>query len=163
MNIKSILKAIGLGAAGVGATVADAATGGALTPITSKVIDAISSKIPDPALQAQVQQAATAASEQIQQAEIAYAQNVAVAVNATMQAEAKSTSWLQQDWRPIFGLTAAFVIFNNYIILPYFAHMGLLPVQVPGDVWNIMLAVLGIGALGSGAADVVNANKGNNN
>lgn len=156
MNIKSILKSIGLGAAGAGATVADVATGGALTPITSRVIDAISSKIPDPALQAQVQQAATAAADQIQQAEIAYAQNVAVAVNQTMQAEAKSNSWLQQDWRPIFGLTAALVIFSNYILLPYFAKLGLQPVTVPGDVWNIMLAVLGIGALTSGAAEVKN-------
>jgi len=69
----------------------------------------------------------------------------AAAINATMQAEAKSEHWLQWSWRPLVGLTFTLVILNNYVLMPYlsqYAH----PIDVPAGVWNAMLVVLGAAA-----------------
>src|SRR5207245_9762820 len=38
-------------------------------------------------------------------------------INATMQAEAKSESWMQRSWRPTIGFTFASILINNYILL----------------------------------------------
>lgn len=38
----------------------------------------------------------------------------------TVQAEIKGDSWMQRNWRPIFMLMFAFIVFNNYILVPYF-------------------------------------------
>jgi len=42
------------------------------------------------------------------------------------------------------GYTFAFVIINNYIVLPYFPNIS--PVEIPAGVWTAMLMVLGIAA-----------------
>jgi hypothetical protein len=66
------------------------------------------------------------------------------AVNATMQAEAKSEHWMQWAWRPTIGFTFAAVIINNFILLPYIS--GLVPLLIPGEVWSAMLVILGASA-----------------
>lgn len=68
------------------------------------------------------------------------------AVNSTMQAEAKSEHWLQWSWRPMFGYTGAGILINNYILLPYFAKLGIVPITVPSEVWLMLMAVLGVAA-----------------
>lgn len=68
------------------------------------------------------------------------------AVNATMQAEAKSEHWAQWLWRPTFGFTACAVLVNNYILLPYFKPLGVIPIEVPSEVWIMVMAVLGVAA-----------------
>src|SRR3990167_2847789 len=68
------------------------------------------------------------------------------AVNATMQAEAKSEHWAQWLWRPMIGFTFAGVIINNYIMLPYFVSLGLKPLDIPEGIWSAMLVVLGVAA-----------------
>ena len=75
-----------------------------------------------------------------------YASRQQEAVNATMQAEAKSEHWVQYTWRPIVGFTFAGVIINNYILLPYFIAMGLKSVDIPEGIWSAMLVVLGVAA-----------------
>jgi Holin of 3TMs, for gene-transfer release len=66
-------------------------------------------------------------------------------VNATMRAEAGSTSWLQQDWRPIVGLTFAAMVINNYILLPYLGHYMAIPiVSIPDSLLYAMLSILGV-------------------
>lgn len=67
-------------------------------------------------------------------------------VNATMREEAKSEHWMQWSWRPLIGYTFAGVIINNYILLPYFKGMGLMPIDIPSGIWEAMLIVLGVAA-----------------
>ena len=35
-------------------------------------------------------------------------------------AEAKGESWLQRNWRPVLMLLCVFIVFNNYVLVPYF-------------------------------------------
>ena len=79
---------------------------------------------------------------------------VIVAVNTTMQAEAKSEHWMQWAWRPFFGFTAAGVVIWNYIAAPMF-HYAIIP--IPSDTWNVMLAVLGVTAATRGWEKIVKA------
>ena len=81
------------------------------------------------------------------------------AVNATMQAEAKSEHWMQWSWRPLVGYTFAAVIVNNYILMPYFP--GLQPIVIPSEVWNAMLMVLGVAAATRGWQKIEQARNGN--
>ena len=68
------------------------------------------------------------------------------AINATMQAEAKSEHWMQWAWRPFFGFTGAAILINNYILLPYLVHFGVVVITVPAEVWIMIMAVLGVAA-----------------
>lgn len=88
--------------------------------------------------------------------------DVIKAVNDTMQSEAKSEHWLQWSWRPIVGITFSAVIINNYILLPYFAKTGLQAIQIPSEMWNAMLVVLGVAAGTRGWEKIVNASSGKN-
>lgn len=83
--------------------------------------------------------------------------DVIKAVNDTMQTEAKSEHWLQWSWRPLVGITFSAVIINNYILLPYFAKAGLQAIQIPSEMWNAMLIILGVAAGTRGWEKIVNA------
>ena len=83
--------------------------------------------------------------------------DVIKAVNDTMETEAKSEHWLQWSWRPLVGITFSAVIINNYILLPYFAKFGLQAIQIPSEMWNAMLVVLGVAAGTRGWEKIVNA------
>lgn len=72
--------------------------------------------------------------------------SVVGAVNATMQAEAKSEHWAQWAWRPCIGFTFAATIINNYIFYSYLAKYGMQQIVIPDGVWTAMLAVLGVAA-----------------
>lgn len=72
------------------------------------------------------------------------------AVNATMQAEAKSEHWMQWAWRPTFGFSGAAVIVNNYILLPYLVNFGIKPIDIPSEVWMSIMAVVGVAAWSRG-------------
>lgn len=156
MNIKDVLSKIGLGALGVGATAANVVTGGVTVPLTSSLLNAIAAKI-DPSIKNQFDLAVASARADMDKAEMDHNAALITAVNATMQAEAKSDSWLQKSWRPLFGLGTLAVIINNYMLLPYFARLGLQPVAVPGEVWNVMLCVLGVAAMTRGVEKITGA------
>ncbi len=83
--------------------------------------------------------------------------DVIKAVNDTMQTEAKSEHWLQWSWRPIVGITFSAVIINNYILLPYFAKAGLQSINIPSEMWNAMLIILGVAAGTRGWEKIVSA------
>ena|SRR2546428_876540 len=70
------------------------------------------------------------------------------AVNATMQAEAKSEHWPQYSWRPTIGFTFAAILINNYLLLPYFKAYGLVPLDIPAAVWSAFLVILGAASAG---------------
>jgi roadblock/LC7 domain-containing protein len=82
----------------------------------------------------------------IQQATLKFQADTIIAVNTTMQAEAKSEHWMQWAWRPTFGFTACAILVNNYILLPYLVHFGVVVINIPSEVWLMIMAVLGVAA-----------------
>jgi len=87
--------------------------------------------------------------------------DVIKAVNDTMQTEAKSEHWLQWSWRPLVGITFSAVIINNYVLLPYFTKAGLQSINIPPEMWNAMLIILGVAAGTRGWEKIVSASSSN--
>ena len=112
---------------------------GAVKGFGEAVKDAVSAFKADPTKVMELQASLEAASINMQAATIA-------AVNATMQSESKSEHWAQWLWRPTFGFTASAMLINNYILLPYFSALGIVPIVVPSEVWIMIMAVLGVAA-----------------
>ncbi len=92
-----------------------------------------------------------------------YQVRVVEAVNATMREEAKSEKWAQWLWRPIVGFTFSAVIINNFVLYPYFAKYGMVLVNIPDNMWNAMLVVLGAAAFTRGWQKVEAEKRGNGN
>lgn len=65
-------------------------------------------------------------------------------------AEARSGSWLAQNWRPITMLTFVVIIANNYILSPYVQAFGgpAVHLDLPPDMWALLK--LGIGGYVAG-------------
>jgi len=62
-----------------------------------------------------------------------------------VQNETKGESWLQRNWRPMLMCICMFIVFNNYVLVPYFG----IPVTVLDEhIWNMMN--LGIGGYVAG-------------
>jgi hypothetical protein len=80
-------------------------------------------------------------------------------VNQTIREEAKSEHWMQWAWRPMIGFTLSGILINNFILLPYCRKFGLLPIEIPSGVWEVMLVVLGISAGTRGYQKIVEAKK----
>lgn len=108
---------------------------GILSPI-AKVIQIFK---PDATQQAQLDAA-------FEQAKLNAEATILTAINATMQAEAKSEHWMQWSWRPVIGFTFAATILNNYVLYGYFSKLGMVQIIIPEGVWMAMLAVLGVSA-----------------
>ncbi len=52
-----------------------------------------------------------------------------------VESEAKGESWLQRNWRPTLMLICMFIIFNNYVLVPYFK----IPSAILDDhIWNLI-------------------------
>jgi hypothetical protein len=52
-----------------------------------------------------------------------------------VQAEAKGESFLQRNWRPMLMLVCIYIVFNNYVLVPYFD----LPVATLDDnIWELI-------------------------
>jgi hypothetical protein len=105
-------------------------------------------------LQATVAQAQMDLDAKLSQADAA----VIAAVNASMQAEAKSEHWMQWSWRPTVGFTFALTIVNNYVLYGYFAKYGMTQISIPDNVWLAMLTVLGAAAYTRGQEKVAKVN-----
>lgn len=62
-----------------------------------------------------------------------------------IESEAKGESWLQRNWRPMLMCICMIIVFNNYILVPYFN----LPVTTLDDhIWQLM--DLGVGGYVAG-------------
>ena len=62
-----------------------------------------------------------------------------------IESETKGESWLQRNWRPMLMCICMFIIFNNYVLVPYFQ----LPVTTLDDhIWTLM--ELGVGGYVAG-------------
>lgn len=114
-------------------------TQGAVKGFGEAIKDAVSAFKADPTKIVELEAA-------LEQATLKFQSEALQAVNTTMQAEAKSEHWMQWAWRPTFGFTGAAILVNNYIFLPYFAKLGIVPIEVPSEVWLMLMAVLGVAA-----------------
>jgi hypothetical protein len=62
-----------------------------------------------------------------------------------IESEAKGESWLQRNWRPLLMCICMFIVFNNYVLVPYFN----LPVTTLDEhIWTLM--DLGVGGYVAG-------------
>ncbi len=80
-------------------------------------------------------------------------------INKTMQVEDTSTHWITYAWRPIIGFTFAAVIINNYILVGYLKQYGVQSIDIPGEVWNAILVILGAASAFRGWKQVEEAKK----
>lgn len=71
---------------------------------------------------------------------------------ATIRAEATGHSWMQRNWRPLVMLMFAYIIFNNYVLSPYFGIPSLDP---PPDLWSLIKIGLGGYVVGRSAEKIV--------
>ena len=62
-----------------------------------------------------------------------------------IESEAKSEHWLTSSWRPITMLVFVFIIFNNYVLVPYFQAFGadIPTLTLTKQMWELLK--LGIG------------------
>lgn len=125
---------------------------GAVKGLGEAVKDAVSAFKADPTKVLELEAA-------IAQATVAYQQTVITAVNETMRVEAGSQHWMQWSWRPCFGFTACGVLVNNYILLPYLKPVGIVPIEVPSEVWIMIMAVLGVAAWTRGQENIAKVGK----
>ena len=80
-------------------------------------------------------------------------------INQTMREEAKSSNFITYAWRPIIGFTFAAVIINNYILVGYLKQYGVQTIEIPGEVWNAILVILGAASAMRGWKQVEEAKK----
>lgn len=112
----------------------------------------------DPTVSAQLA-AEVARAEMDLDAKLAAADAAQVAaVNATMQAEAKSEHWAQWNWRPVVGFTFCGTVINNYILYPYMAKLGVVRIDLPTELWMAFMAILGVAAYVRGRDRKANGN-----
>lgn len=55
-------------------------------------------------------------------------------------AELESNSWVAGNWRAIMMLTFVFIIFNNFVLVPYAAVLGLpiTELPIPDKMWDLL-------------------------
>lgn len=86
-----------------------------------------------------------------------YESKIAKYQGEIIKAETKGPSWLQRIWRPITMMVFVFIVFNNYILFPYFKAVFNWGVElsVPPDLWGLIKLGLGGYILGRSTEKVV--------
>lgn len=62
-----------------------------------------------------------------------------------IESEAKGESWLQRNWRPLLMCICMFIIFTNYVLVPFFK---ISPAILDDHIWSLM--ELGVGGYVAG-------------
>jgi hypothetical protein len=62
-----------------------------------------------------------------------------------IESETKGESWLQRNWRPMLMCICMFIIFTNYVLVPFFR---ITPAILDDHIWNLM--ELGVGGYVAG-------------
>lgn len=52
-----------------------------------------------------------------------------------IDSETKGESWLQRNWRPLLMCICMFIIFTNYVLVPFFR---IPPAVLDDHIWNLM-------------------------
>jgi hypothetical protein len=137
IDVKSILGKVGLGAATAGAVAGNAVTGGALTPLTNTILKALADRL-DPTVKAQMQAAAVAAQDELQQAEWDHAEKISALAEQDM-ASARARQAAVKDLVP--SLLALAVTVGFFLLLWFLCHH-----TIPDSnqrIFDIMLGSLG--------------------
>ena len=76
-------------------------------------------------------------------------------------AEMNGENWLMRNWRPIAMLSFTFMLFNNYVLVPYGIAYGLgIPlVEIPDGVFTLLSLGMGGYMASLGAMKVVESSK----
>lgn len=63
----------------------------------------------------------------------------------TVRAEIQGQSWMQRNWRPLTALGFAFIVFNNFVFVPYAQAFGLqIPrLDMPAGLWALLTTMIG--------------------
>lgn len=121
------------------------AASGLLEPVAKVIDDIHTSEEERLVLKAQIAQAQVDLESRLYEAETARL----TAVNATMQAEAKSDKWLASSWRPLFGISFGVQLWFMWLLV---YQRGMAGVQMiaalPEMYWYSNLALLGVVAAG---------------
>lgn len=119
---------------------------------TSSGEEALEAVKANPTLALQLQQEIDRHSEQLAQisqavelAEIAADTADTAAVNATMQAEAKSDHWPTYSWRPFIGFIFGVMLLGDYFVIPVLNGWFHIPQPViPAEAWVAIGGILGV-------------------
>lgn len=152
-SIKNIL-------VGVAKSAAHVATGGVSDQFFDALLGPDSSLTPE--AKAELQKAkidqATAFKQieaQTLEVQVKASTDAIIAVNQTMQVEAKSDGWLQRNWRPLFGIGMLLILLWTYIVMPVIAVWGVKGIDIPDKVYQVMMVVLGVTAATRGAEKIM--------
>jgi len=93
----------------------------------------------------------------LQQIELEYTKMKANIV----EAEAKSDHWLTSSWRPITMLVFVFIIFNNYVLVPYAQAFGanIPTLNLTQQMWELLKIGIGGYIVGRSAEKVAKSLK----
>jgi hypothetical protein len=58
-------------------------------------------------------------------------------------AEANSQSWLARNWRPIIVLMLGYIVFNNFILVPYLHTLNVPSLPIPDRLWDLIELSIG--------------------
>jgi len=107
---------------------------------------------------ARFQALATEAEAQV----LAHAETLFQSQRDVLVAEIQGESWLQRAWRPITMLVFVFIIFNNYVLVPYFsAFGGTIPaLEIPNGLWALLNVGIGGYIFSRGAEKIVKIRNG---
>ncbi|OYV74695.1 MAG: hypothetical protein B7Z66_15590 [Chromatiales bacterium 21-64-14] len=99
----------------------------------------------DPANAAKILALQAQHEENLRKMNLDYETALVTAQAGTIQAEAKSDSWLAANWRPILMLTFTFIVAVNYAFLPMAGWFGVhaAALALPPDMWDLLK--IGIG------------------
>lgn len=129
-DIKSILQKIAGVALPVGAGVLNAETGGALKPLTDRLLATLGAALPDPAARAALEQAAIERSAELNKAEMEYAAQIA-AIAQQDRASARLRESTVKDSTPkilAYSIVAFFCLYSTMLLLePVAERWGLKP------------------------------------
>ena len=72
-------------------------------------------------------------------------------------------SWIQRNWRPLTMMVFVFIIFNNYVLVPYVsAFGGTIPaLEIPNGMWALLNVGIGGYITSRGIEKVVALRNGN--
>jgi len=141
MDIKNIIgkvgSAVGIGALGAGATAANAATDGAIEPLTNTILKALANRV-DPTAKAQLEAAATQAQDELQEAEWHHAEKIA----SVTEQDTASARWRQAAVRDYVPSLLGLGVTIGFFTLLWFLCHKTIP-ESNQRIFDIMLGSLG--------------------